>query len=1123
LEHIFSSVLGLSARELREADNFAELGISSVNAVELLEAVNSTFALSLPTSVVFEYPSMAALTSFVAGQLSDPTAAAAVAHDKHAEDKGQLSFNDKRAAVGEAQPAKMSSSRVETQGYAIVGMSCRFPQAEGLEQYWRNIIGGARFIEEIPAGRWGWRESYGDPRLAPGKTSIKWGAFITGEDRFDPLFFGVTPREAQVMEPELRLLLTYVWKAIEDAALLPESLAASRTGVFIATGPSDYPALLSATRGMSTPFKVVPSLIPNRISYALNLKGPSEYCETACSSALVAVHRAIQAMRGGECEQAIVGAVNLMLSPVGHSNLELMGALNPDGRADSFQEDAHGYVRGEGVGAIVIKPLADALAQGERIYAVVRGTGVGHGGYGASPSAPHLEGMKDVIKRAYREAGVAPETVGYIEAQGMASPLCDRTEVEAFAAAFAELAAGRAARADAGRCVIGTLKPSIGHCEYVSGMAALIKTVLALRHQVRPGVAGFGTRSSALGLDEERFVIGSNNLDWPSPTDAEGAARPRRASVNCFGIGGVNAHLVLEEYTAPPMSDDDAGAQPPFLIVLSAKNEERLEALVGEIVQYLEQGEPVPLAAIAYTLQTGRTALKKRLAMLVDTHAKLLEGLRAYLGQGSAAPPVRSFSNTRDADDAGRSDREVAQPAQWIAERRWESLAQHWARGGNVAWHELYAGARPQKVSLPGYPFEQTRYWPAGIGAAAGDVEIAPAAFAQAAPSAAAADVVKSAESLEEALVPIVAHALGVAPNALDGESPLAEWGLDSLSGLALLQTLRTWLGHDIGAQCFAEGRSVRELAQNIYAQVCGTNGHPSAPARSAEPSGASAYLSLLTEPPARMSPQLLELEGGARAEVFSGGRGRPLVLVPGIGMAGSVFREQCAFFAAHYRVIVYHYPGLGQSDALEAPSLDAVAAHLCETMGQVTSEPAALLGWSFGGMLAQLAALKCPERWRSLVLVNTFGSTRNVAPPSTEPDAGNPFFTLYEEDLEAVLSNGGDPSLVKERERILELLRRSRALSPINAIGYLDALSRFDASQDLSAIVQPTLVITGGKDRFNKLGHSQQLASLIPGAELLELAGAGHAPFITHPQEFNEAVLAFLRVADAHPIAVCS
>lgn len=1134
LEEIFTSLLGLSPRELREAENFAELGISSINAVELTEAVNSTFALELPTSVVFEYPSMGALTSFVAGQLGGHAPLSErtpVALDERVDDKGPTTTSEEspgkksapRAAnvvVPRVEPDV--SARAGTQGYAIVGMSCRFPQAEGFEQYWRNVVSGAHFIEEVPVRRWSWREHYGDPRLASGKTTNRWGAFITGEDLFDPLFFGITPREAQVLEPELRLLLTYVWKAIEDAALTPASLAAARTGVFVATGPSDYPMLLSSAHGAAAPFKVVPSLIPNRISYALNLQGPSEYCETACSSALVAIHRAIQAMRGGECEQVIVGAVNLILSPVGHSNLELMGALNPDGRVNSFQAEAHGYVRGEGVGVVVLKPLADAVAQGDRIYAVVRGTGVGHGGHGQSPSAPHLEGMKEAVKRAYREACIAPETVGYIEAQGMASPLCDRTEVEAFDAAFADLEGGRVARASAARCVIGTLKPSIGHCEYVSGMASVIKAVLALRQQVRPGVAGFQSPSSALGLDPERFVIGGVNFDWPRPTDAEGNAQPRRAAVNSFGIGGVNAHLLLEEYETPSMPGAEVKPRPPFLVLLSARNEERLEALAGELVQYLERGAPEPLAGIAYTLQIGRLAMKKRLALLVETHAELLEGLRAYLGREGAAPHARTFSNTRGVGKGVRADDESAQLAHWMAGRQWENLARHWVGGGEVDWRELYdEGARPQKLSLPGYPFEQTRYWPAvpSVVPADGD-ESAPRELEPPPAPAFTADALASAELLAEALVPVVAHTLGVAPDALELDGPLAAWGLDSLSGLALLQTLRAWLGHDIGAQCVAEGETIRALARNIYEQVRvpgelrGTNG------KAVEPR-ADEYLPLLTEPPARMTPRLIELDGGARAEVFTGGRGRPLVLVPGIGMAGSVFQEQCAFFAAHYSVIVYHYPGLGRSDAPAFPSLEAVAAHLCETVSGVTREPAALLGWSFGGMLAQLAMLKCPERWRSLVLVNTFGSTREVEQPRAEPVGGQALLTLYEDDLEAVLSNGGDPSLEKERERILKLLRQSRALSPMYAIGYLDALGRFDVAPDLPSIARPTLVVTGGKDRFNRLGHSQQLATLIPGAEFLEIAEAGHAPFITHPREFDEAVLAFLRRAEANPHAL--
>ncbi|MCP4198482.1 MAG: polyketide synthase, partial [Proteobacteria bacterium] len=295
---------------------------------------------------------------------------------------------------------------------AIIGMSGRFPMAEGIEEFWKNLVRGKNCITEIPEDRRDWEALYGDPLKDKNKTDIKWGGFIDGVGDFDPMFFGISPREAELMDPQQRLLMLCVWKAAEDAGITPKALSQNPTGVFISPGMSEYMSIVPVPQ--NDPFMITGSAlsaIPNRISYALNLNGPSEYCETACSSALVALHRAIASIRAGECEQAVVGAINLLLSPVGFIGLEMMGYLSPEGKANSFQAEADGYVRSEGVGAIIIKPLQKATDDNDRIYAVIRGTGVAHGGKGMSFTAPTARGMKAAMLQAYRASGIDPQTV----------------------------------------------------------------------------------------------------------------------------------------------------------------------------------------------------------------------------------------------------------------------------------------------------------------------------------------------------------------------------------------------------------------------------------------------------------------------------------------------------------------------------------------------------------------------------------------------------------------------------------------------------------------------------------------------------------------------------------------
>ncbi|MCP4626143.1 MAG: hypothetical protein GY850_21920, partial [bacterium] len=586
-------------------------------------------------------------------------------------------------------------------------------------------------ISKIPKDRWDWEALYGDPTKDKNKTDIKWGGLINGIRDFDPMFFGISPREAELMDPQQRLLMLYVWKAIEDASITPEALSQKPTGVFISPGMNEYMYMVPISK--NDPFAMTGlalSAIPNRISYAFNLAGPSEYCETACSSALVALHRAIASIRAGECEQAVIGAVNLLLSPVGFIGFETMGYLSPKGKAKSFQAEADGYVRSEGVGAVIIKPLQKAINDHDRIYAVIRGTGVSHGGKGMSLIAPTGRGMKTAMLQAYRDTGIDPKTVSYVEAHGTATPMGDTIELDALKSGYNEIAAsyshGYSHRLQAKTSsYISCLKPCIGHAEIASGMAALIKVVMALNNKIIPGLPGFKSLNKNISLKGSRFEITAENHKWNALTDNDGKELPRRAAINSYGFGGVNAHAVIEEYVEEGTRAQSYGStkadEQPVIFVLSAKNEERLKAYAVKMEKFLNiQNFQFDIADVAYTLQIGRKAMENRLAMVVNNKEELINGLKAYLQsikeEGESAFSIPIFTGNRKKVYpeiksllSGKTGEAVLQIL--LAEKDLEKLSNYWVKGFDVPWESLYKGKSVRKISLPTYPFEKRRCW----------------------------------------------------------------------------------------------------------------------------------------------------------------------------------------------------------------------------------------------------------------------------------------------------------------------------------------------------------------------------------------------------------------------------
>jgi polyketide synthase PksN len=607
---------------------------------------------------------------------------------------------------------------------AVIGMSGCFPKAPDIGAFWRNLLAERDCIGALPPERWDWQTLDGDPDWEATKANLK-GGFIEGVDEFDPLFFGISPREAELMDPQQRLLMTYVWKAIEDAGYSAASLSGSRTAIMIGTAGSGYEMMVARAGVATEPYSAtgtVSSVGPNRMSYFLNLHGPSEPIETACSSSLVAVHRAMQALAGESCEMAIAGGISILLSTGPFISFSKAGMLSRDGRCKTFSRHANGYVRGEGVGMLVLKKLAAAEADGDHIYGLIRASAENHGGRAQSLTAPNPAAQAELLTTAYRRAGIDPRTIGYIEAHGTGTRLGDPIEINGLKSAFAQLSPPGA---PVGYCGLGSVKTNIGHLELAAGVAGIIKVMLQLEHKTLVKSLHCEELNPLIELDGSPFYVVTARQDWKAFTDGHGRALPRRAGVSSFGFGGANAHVVIEEYRAPARSCGDVNGQSPALVVLSAKNEERLKQRAGQLLDAIDT-RPLgdgDLADVAYTLQVGREAMEARLGVIAPSMAALQQKLRAYLAGEETADLYRGLARReKDALVALAADEDMAGAiAAWVAKGKYGKLLDLWVKGLAFDWNALYQAERPRRISLPSYPFARERYWvPLGAAAPSG-------------------------------------------------------------------------------------------------------------------------------------------------------------------------------------------------------------------------------------------------------------------------------------------------------------------------------------------------------------------------------------------------------------------
>ena len=601
-----SERLEIESHEIDIREPFASYGLGSTEAVSLAGELAEWLGRKLSPALVYEYPTIEALA-------------------RHLAESPDVSESATRAG---------QDRETKNEPIAIIGVGCRFPGANDPAAFWQLLRNGVDAIGEVPADRFDPHAFYDPDPATPGKMNTRWGGFLEQVDQFDPGFFGISPREALRMDPQQRLLLEVTWEALQDAGQVPEHLVGTQTGVFIGIATNDYGRLqwndlerIDAYSGTGNAL----SIAANRISYLFDFRGPSLALDTACSSSLVAVHLACCSLRNGESTLALAGGVNLILSPAIAINFTKAGAMAPDGRCKAFDARANGYVRSEGAGVVVLKPLLQALADGDPIYAVIRGSAVNQDGRSNGLMAPNPLAQEAVLREAYRQAAVSPGKVQYVEAHGTGTLLGDPIEAKALGTVLGvERPPGRP-------CALGSVKTNLGHLEAAAGIAGLIKVALALRHREIPPSLHFEKPNPHIPFDELPLRVQTTLSPWPAESG------PALAGVSSFGFGGTNAHVVLEE--APPAVIGMPGAERKIgthLLPLSARSPEALQALARAYQNFLATPESaVSLRDVCYSTSARLSHHDYRLAVTGNSPAELMESLEAFL-RGETRPGLSS-------------------------------------------------------------------------------------------------------------------------------------------------------------------------------------------------------------------------------------------------------------------------------------------------------------------------------------------------------------------------------------------------------------------------------------------------------------------------------------------------
>lgn len=854
-KQLLSTTLKRPVEKIDSDGSFERYGVDSIILTELTTKLEQSFG-SLPNTLLYEYQTVRELSEYFIHHHRDALQQRVLGEpvNRHTTAKHgtkvaqaervepiaiatQLPARKRRRRTAQQDTPSMANSSREL---AIVGISGRYPGAEDLETFWHKLAGGEDLISEVPTQRWDHQAYFAEQRDRFDKTYCKWGGFLDGVEDFDPLFFNLSPREAEIINPNDRLFIETCWNLLESAGLTRQRLKQQyqqQVGVFVGVMYQQYQAFEADFVKESLVSVTSYSAIANRVSYFFDFQGPSLAIDTMCSSSISAIHAAGEALRNGDCRLAIAGGVNLTLHPKKYIGLSIGKVLGSHASSRSFA-DGDGYLPAEGVGAVLLKTLADAERDGDRILAVIKSTAVNHGGHTHGFSMPSAKAQAALIDSNFKRAGVDPRTISYVESAANGSAMGDAIELSALNRVFGQ--AGVANQS----CAIGSVKSNIGHAEAASGMSQLSKLVLQLQHQQLVPSLLLGPLNPKLDFENSPFVLQRELGHWPQPVvDMDGMRRqyPRRAALSAFGAGGSNAHLVLEEYqkyqeNQGHLGDDVAQVENGalYIVPMSAKSVRSLHQGVMRLARHLDMHPNLRLNDVAYTLQTGREAMQWRLALLVKSMGELRAAL-CEIGQVlNQSDGIAALAKLNLPLFSGNIDEVPATTASLlcgpgadalshslIAADERQQLALFWTQGGEVPWDKLAentsAGYGVKIVPLPTYAFDKKRYWleqsntPTTLQGNA----IAASVTQQASTSTpvnVTDDHASHTETAAERGLRVLADLLGMQPEELSPAKPLSVYGADSIVMVQLAMQLQAEMDPELALAKIQQCVTIQDL-----------------------------------------------------------------------------------------------------------------------------------------------------------------------------------------------------------------------------------------------------------------------------------------------------------------------
>ncbi|APH68726.1 non-ribosomal peptide synthetase [Bacillus sp. LR_5] len=736
---IFSEVM--DGKKIHLNDQYFDMGATSIQLSQIAERIEQRFGCELTVSDLFTYPSIADLAAFLV---------------------------ESHSAIKQTDTAK--PSRSSSKDIAIIGMSLNVPGASGKSDFWHLLENGEHGIREYPAPRV--KDAMDYLRSIQSEFNEKQfvkGGYLDEIDRFDYSFFGLAPKTAKFMDPNQRLFLQSAWHAIEDAGYAGDTISGSHVGVYVGYSKVgyDYERLLSANYPEELHHYIVgnlPSVLASRIAYFLNLKGPAVTVDTACSSSLVAVHMACKALLTGDCEMALAGGIRTSLLPM-RIGLDMESS---DGLTKTFSEDSDGTGSGEGVAAVLLKPLQAAIRDGDHIYGVIKGSAMNQDGTTVGITAPSPAAQTEVIEMAWKDAGITPETLSFIEAHGTGTKLGDPVEFNGLCKAFEKVTEKKQF------CAIGSVKANIGHLFEAAGIVGLIKSVLMLNHKKIPPLAHFNKPNPLIPFHSSPFYVNQEVMDF-TPED-----RPLRGGISSFGFSGTNAHVVLEEYTPESKYAPEEGND-PHLFVLSAHTEASLYELAHQYRQYISDDSQSSLRSICYTASTGRAHLDYCLALIVSSKQELIDKLTSLI-QGERNLPQAHFGyknikkmQPAEKDDLSKQVSDLMQHRACTKDERiiWlNRIAELYVQRAVIDWRAVYSNEVVQKTPLPLYPFERNRCWVEAVHESAkerkekGEVAL---------------DINHTKTHIESFLKTVISNASGIRADEIDSNAHFIGFGLDSI------------------------------------------------------------------------------------------------------------------------------------------------------------------------------------------------------------------------------------------------------------------------------------------------------------------------------------------------------